>query len=148
MAEATFFARHVLDVLLVIEQSAEDFAEHFLVIAPSNVAIGSGLAQVFAVGQHTKRTVGHKFRVRMKVLRGRQLLFAACFNAIDGERLHAPNHQKEQQVKLLHFVNGMIQCFFRLDHVALFILVEGVQYVQDLDPEVASIQHAITEAQI
>ena len=36
----------------------------------------------------------------------------------------------------------MVQGFFGLDHVAILVLVKGIEHVQDLDPEVATIQHA------
>ena len=69
VAKPAFLTGHVRRVLFVVQKPPENLPQHFLVIAPADVAICCRLAEVFAVGKDPQRTVGHKFGVRMQVFR-------------------------------------------------------------------------------
>ena len=146
MPKTTLFRIHELRVLFMLHERPEDFSEHLLMISPTYSDLIRNLLEVFAIRYCSERTVRHKLRVWIQVFRRRQLFFSATLNLFDCEPLHASNHQKQEQIQLMHLFDGMVQGLFCLHDILLFVLVEGVQNVQDFDPEVASIEHAKSSA--
>jgi hypothetical protein len=113
----------------MLHERPKDFSEHLLMVSPAYAALIRDLLQVLAIRYCTKRTVGHKLRIGIQVFRRWQLLFAATLNPFDCESLHASNHQKQEQIELMHLFDRMVQGLFGLHYILLFVLVEGVQDV-------------------
>ena len=69
------------------------------------------------------------------------MLLVARLDAFDGKGLHGPHHVEQHEVQLLHLLRAVVQGLTGALGVAVFVLIVAKKNVQDLDPEVAAIQH-------
>ena len=110
-------------------------------IYPAHAQRVARFAKVGAVGKDPQRFVGHKLGVGIQIFGGGKLLLVPSFNAVDGKRLHGPDHVEQHQVQLMHFLRAVVEGLAGALDVAVLVLEIAKKNVQDFDPEVASVQH-------
>ena len=145
--ETTLLSGHVFLVLFVVQESAKDGAQQFLTVAPSDPQFVARLPQVLAVGKDAQGFVGDKLGVGVQILGRGQLLFVSHFDAVDGQSLHRSNHVEQHEVQLLHFLRAVVEGLTGAFDIAVLVLIVAKKNVQDLDPEVAAVQHDCELAQ-